>query len=69
LCLRCYEFIAQEGETDAQLDTADSLIEAAQQEETMKKMEAVQTSPPQQEDAGIPTGLGKDISGKIKGSQ
>jgi hypothetical protein len=66
LCLRCYEFIVQVRETDAQLDTADSLIEAAQQEATMQKMETVQNPQSHQQEAGIPTGLGEDLRDRLR---
>lgn len=68
LCLRCYEFIVQESEIDAQLDTADSLMDASRQEETMQKIETTQTSQTQSQDGGVPTGMGADIRNKIKSS-
>lgn len=65
-CLRGFEFQVFERERNQTLDLTDSLIVSEAKGRAVERYE--QTSPQHQEenDAGVPTGMGEDIREKIK---
>ncbi|TAL00755.1 MAG: hypothetical protein EPO07_09270 [Verrucomicrobia bacterium] len=65
-CLRLFEFTVHEREQENELDLKDSLVEAEQNSRTVEQSEHVPDEMPEQSDAGIPTGIGSDISEQVK---
>jgi hypothetical protein len=60
-CLRAYEYMIHERDRNLDLDSIDGLIHAESQGRTVEQFENVQSSRPQQQATGIPTGLGPDV--------
>jgi hypothetical protein len=65
-CLRGFEDQTFRRLRNLELDLVDSLIVTGQQASLLEQYDRELNSPPQQPDAGVPTGLGDDIKEQIK---